>query len=128
MVFDERTGVLRLTDTPSPLDEHKEEKEIEQIKESWKVVLPGNPTGLEKAKILKIFVFYKRHYGATEGLVRSLAIMVQKSKFLQGQNERNWKASMFWCLKNREKVLGGEFTDYRDKSGDQVFEVDFEKD
>lgn len=128
MVFDERTGVLRLTDTPSPLDEHKEEKEIEEIKESWKVVLPGNPTGIEKQKILKIFIFYKRHYGATVGLVRSLALMVQKSKFLQGQNERNWKASMFWCLKNREKVLGGEFTDYRDKSGDQFFEINFEKD
>lgn len=128
LVFDQRTGVLRLAETSPPLSEHKEEKEIEQLKDLWKEVLPLNPTGLEKPKIYKIFLFYKRHYGASAGVVKNLAEMVKKSKFLQGANERKWKASMFYCLKNREAILSGRYTDYRDKSGDEVFEVDFTQD
>lgn len=128
LVFDQRTGNLRLANSPPPSDGDKEEKEIEQLKDLWKEVLPLNPTGIEKPKILKIFIFYKRHYGASEGVVRSLAHMVQKSKFLQGQNERKWKASMFYCLKNREAILSGRYTDYRDKSDDKIFEINFDKD
>ena len=128
LLFDERTGKLRLADSPPPQDELKEEKEIELIKELWKEALPLNPTGLEKQKMNKIFIFYRRHYGASEGLIRALADMVKKSKFLQGQNDRNWRASMFYCLKNRDAILSGKYTDYRDVSGDQEIEVNFYED
>ena len=122
-VFDERTGKLRLADDPRPHDELKEEKEIERLKELWNEALPMNPSGIEKPEQRRAFNLYWRHSRAEVGTIENLIAMVKKSPFLQGQNERYWKASLFWFLKNREKILQGRYTAYQ--TGGDTIEVEF---
>lgn len=126
LVFDQRTGKLRFADNPPSQDEHKEEKEIEKIKELWKEGLSAsqNPLGTEKSKNMKAFLYYYRHFGASVATVESLITMVKQSSFLQGQNERRWKPSLWWCLKNRERILSGTYSNYREKSGDIEITLD----
>ena len=117
-VFDSRSGRLRSTATGSPFDGDKEENRINNIKKIWKEELPQNPLGTEKPDKNKAFSYFVRREGITEATTRDIVAMVKQSDFLQGRNEKYWKASLFWCLKNREKVLQGRYTTYTNRAGD----------
>lgn len=120
-MFDKRTGRLRTTASRTPQDGDKEDKEIDKIKDLWKKELPQNPLGTEKPDQNRAFGFFLRNNGIREATVRDVIAMVKKSHFLQGRNEKYWKASLFWCLKNREKILQGRYTTYTNLAEDEEF-------
>lgn len=111
-VFDTRTGRLRFTGSPYPLDGDKEEQRKENVIRKWKEALPSNPSGTDKPAKAKAFGYFLRNEQIPESTIENLIYMVKQSKFLQGQNEKGWYASLFWCLKNREKILSGTYTTY----------------
>lgn len=122
-MFDKRTGRLRTTANRAPLDGDKEEKEIDKIKEQWKKALPQNPLGTEKPDQNRAFGYFMRNNGIREATARDVIAMVKKSHFLQGRNEKFWKASLFWCMKNREKILQGRYTTYTNLANAEEFTI-----
>lgn len=119
--FDKTTGVLCSTATRSPAGEDKEEKRTEILKELWKAAYPQAPTGAEKPDKQKAFAYFVRSEHVTEDTVKDVIKMVEKSTFLQGKNERNWIASLFWCLRHRELIMQGRYSTYT--RGGHVFEI-----
>ena len=117
VVFDEETGALRNSTDPRTESGQKEDKEIELIKELWKKALPDSPLGMRNETQNRAFVYFCRKEGITPRLVNDIISLVLQSSFLQGMNERHWKPSLFWCLKNREKILQGRYTNYKNTAG-----------
>lgn len=118
--FDERSGLLRETDTGCSSGENKEYKELELIKITWEKNLPNHPLGTRSETEDKVFVYFLRREGVTARLVNDIISMVKRSTFLQGINERKWHPSLVWCVKNREKILSGKYDNYENKGGDIV--------
>lgn len=118
--FDERSGLLREAEGGCSPGEHKEEQEREQIKKTWEEALPGHPLGTRNELDDKIFTYFLRREGITIRIVEDIIAMVRRSTFLQGYNQNRWKPSMMWCLKNREKVLSGKYSNFENKAGDIV--------
>ena len=119
--FDKQTGVLCSTATRSPAGEGEEEKRIKELKELWKASFPQAPTGEEKPDKHKAFAYFVRSEHITPATAQDIIKMVEKSTFLQGKNERNWVASLFWCLRHRELIMQGRYSTYT--RGGRVFEI-----
>lgn len=118
VVFDSRTGALRSADDPSPDSGYKEYKEVEHIIDTWKRALPQNPPGVRTEPEKAALVYFCRKEGITPRLVNDIISMVLKSTFLQGFNETGWKPSLLWCLRNREKILSGKYTNFENRARD----------
>lgn len=121
-VFDEQTKVLRLTGTGSPPSDQKEEKREDEIKETWKKELQ-NPLGTEKKEQEMALRYIVRKENITLETVKDIIAMVKQSNFLQGQNERMWKPSLLWCIKNRERILSGRYTNFVNRAGETFVEI-----
>lgn len=57
--------------------------------------------------------------GYTVDSFRELFQKAEASSFLRGKNDRNWRATFDWLIKdsNMAKVIDGNFTDHTDKGG-----------
>lgn len=121
-VFDKRSGVLRYAGTGSPLDEHEEYQRIEEIKKEWNENLQ-NPLGTEKKEANLAFRYYIRKEFIRLETIKDIIAMVKESDFLQGRNERHWKPSLFWCVKNRERILTGRYSNYTNKAGETYVDI-----
>lgn len=121
--FDSRTGRLRMANSPCPLDGDKEEQGIDLLIRKWKSALPENPSGTDKPAKRKAFGYFLRSENIAPSTIDNVIAMVQKSEFLKGRNEKGWYASLFWCLKNREKILSGTYTTFGRHDTGNVIEM-----